>query len=135
MRYKVGNQVRVLPIVDMPEFSEAKIGKLAFIDDMRKYCNRIVSITKVREDDGVYQIAEDGGTFMWTDDMFDCKLKPTTKRIKSPQERFLETSYAECKADMEKWRERAINAERLLSALAAYAPKAEERLKKKKLTR
>ena len=37
MRYKVGNQVRVLPIVDMPEFSEAKIGKLAFIDDMRKY--------------------------------------------------------------------------------------------------
>ena len=29
MRYKVGNQVRVLPIVDMPEFSEAKIGKLA----------------------------------------------------------------------------------------------------------
>ena len=37
MRYKVGNQVRVLSVVDMPEFSEAKIGRLAFIEDMQKY--------------------------------------------------------------------------------------------------
>ena len=133
MRYKVGDKVQVKSATDIPESCPTEYGEVVTFADMLKWCGQTVTIARVLS--GIYLIAEDDGQNSWAEDMFQTKFNISPERRKTAQERFLETSYAECKADMEKWRERAIYAERLLSALAAYAPKAERRLKNKKLTR
>lgn len=133
MRYKVGDKVQVKSATDIPESCPTEHGEVVTFGDMLKWCGQTVTIARVLS--GIYLIAEDDGQNSWAEDMFQTKSNISPERRKTAQERFLETSYAECKADMEKWRERAIYAERLLSALAAYTPKAERRLKNKKLTR
>lgn len=39
-----------------------------FVDDMKKFCNKNVTITDVLSD--CYRIKEDEGTYRWTDLMF-----------------------------------------------------------------
>ena len=57
-RYKYGTEIG--ECISMPNYD--------FVDDMKKFCNKNVTITEVLSD--CYRIKEDNGTYGWTDLMF-----------------------------------------------------------------
>lgn len=71
-KYKVGDKVRVREWDDMvKEFGIDKSGdincRVAFIQEMKGLCGKIVTISNVKE--GSYKIKEDKEFWRWTDDM------------------------------------------------------------------
>ena len=82
MKYKVGDRVKVRSWNQMVnEYGVNECGdikmKPLFIDSMRKYCEKIVTIKEVC----------DCGDWFWSDDMFDIVEKNTTyvKKNKEPK--------------------------------------------------
>jgi len=47
-----------------------KYGEQSVVEDMMNYRGKVVTISKVLTN-GLYQIEEDGGSWIWTDEMFD----------------------------------------------------------------
>lgn len=85
MEYKVGDKVRVRKWDDMEkEFGTNGRSIITpgcyFVDNMKKYCNRIVTISSVK-DGGKYNIAEDNNCWIWCDEMFEpnFRLRPAHK--------------------------------------------------------
>ena len=77
-KFKVGDKVRVRQWNDMEkEFGTFPSGSIkttyAFVDDMKKYCDKVVTIASVISDR--YYIKEDCGTWNWSDDMFETKAQ------------------------------------------------------------
>jgi len=84
-KYKIGDVVTVKTWEEMakiifhmereygliyyPEIGECiSMPNYVFVDDMKKFCNKNVTITEVLSD--CYRIKEDKGTYGWTDLMF-----------------------------------------------------------------
>lgn len=79
MKYKAGDRVKVKSWNQMVNEYGVECNyiktKPLFVDPMRKYCEKIVTIREVY--DYHYYIKEDCGDWCWTDDMFDIVEKNT----------------------------------------------------------
>lgn len=79
MRYKVGDKVRVRQWDDMVEefgFSdktETGIGipGCIFVNNMKKFCNSVVTISKIECGNSRYLVEEDDEDWYWIDEMFE----------------------------------------------------------------
>jgi hypothetical protein len=73
MKYKVGDKVRVRSWDSMAKqfgvdsFGDIKVPNIFFVDMMREYCGKTLTITSVNESS--YQTK--GNTWHWTDEMFE----------------------------------------------------------------
>lgn len=75
MKYKVGDKVVIKNWDDMVEEFGLTIGgnidcKYCFLDKMAEYCGKTMTIKSI-EERGVYKMEEDGGTWNWSEDMFE----------------------------------------------------------------
>ena len=82
MEYKVGDRVRVRDLEWFERCCSRDIVSRqyeytsdanVFVEEMVKYCGKVVTITNVYDND--YSIKEDGGKWFWQDWMFECKLE------------------------------------------------------------
>lgn len=76
MKYKVGDKVRVKSLDWYKSHETSKLGyvdcgEMPFINTMVKFCNRIVTISKVNSKYGYYDIEDDDGVNGWTDEMIE----------------------------------------------------------------
>ena len=79
MKYKVGDKVRVKSLEwyndNKDKYSYVKCVHENFTKDMSKYCGDVVTIKRFYfssfNDTTTYNIAEDDGSYTWTDDMFE----------------------------------------------------------------
>ena len=75
MKYKKGDKVRVRQWKAMErefgadDFYSIKTPFYWVSPPMRKYCEKVVTITEVYDD--FYKVKEDNGIYNWTDDMFE----------------------------------------------------------------
>lgn len=73
MIYEIGDKVYVKSIdwynANKDIYGNVNVSKSFFIPSMKKYCGKMLTITEVL--DSHYKVAEDGGEFYWTDDMFE----------------------------------------------------------------
>jgi len=73
MKYKVGDRVEIKSCEKMKkEYGFTSYGTIAtgansFVCDMRKYCERVMTISKII--DGGYYMREDNGDWIWNDEM------------------------------------------------------------------
>lgn len=65
MKYKVGDKVRVREDLKVEEY----YGGIFFEDEMASFCGQMVTICEIIH--GYYEIEEDCGDFVWTDEMFE----------------------------------------------------------------
>ena len=82
MKYKVGDKVRIKSFdwyyKNRDRKNEVKCGRTPFIPEMVSFCEKIATISSVQSLLEVYRIKEDGGTFNWTDEMFEGNLEEET---------------------------------------------------------
>ena len=82
MKYKVGDKVRIKSFdwyyKNRDRKNEVKCGRTPFIPEMVPFCEKIATISSVQSLLEVYRIKEDGGTFNWTDEMFEGNLEEET---------------------------------------------------------
>ena len=75
MRFKKGDRVQVRDWDDMKDrygggdYGRAINCKANFVNSMRQYCHKTVTIRGVVYN-GTYRIEEDRGNYSWSDDMF-----------------------------------------------------------------
>ena len=98
MRYKVGDKVLVKSLdwyyQNRDRMEQVDCGNACFIRSMIKLCEKKVTISSVIPTLEVYRIKEDGGTFNWTDEMFEGLVEEDNnmnnidklKRISTPAE-------------------------------------------------
>ena len=82
MKYKIGDKVKVKTwerLVEEYGLKEIGFGEyipirnVDFIEDMKKFCGKVVTIDGIEKDD-TYTIAEDDWRWSWTDEMFEEKV-------------------------------------------------------------
>ena len=82
MNYKAGDKVRIKSFdwyyKNRDRKNEVKCGRTPFIPEMVPFCEKIATISSVQSLLEVYRIKEDGGTFNWTDEMFEGNLEEET---------------------------------------------------------
>ena len=82
MKYKVGDKVRIKSFDwyynNRDRKNEVKCGRAPFIPEMVSFCEKTATISSVQSLLEVYRIKEDGGTFNWTDEMFEGNLEEET---------------------------------------------------------
>ena len=75
MNYKAGDEVLVKSLdwyyQNRDKMEQVDCGNACFIRSMIKLCEKKVTISSVIPTLEVYRIKEDGGTFNWTDEMFE----------------------------------------------------------------
>ena len=76
MKFKVGDKVRVR--------EDLKVGKRyddwSFVEQMKEYKGRIVTIAKINDFNYTYDIVEDNGDCAWNDEMLE-PIKEQTKKL------------------------------------------------------
>lgn len=76
MKYKVGDKVKIKSLDwyndNKDYYGNVECGFYYFIEEMTKYCGKILTIGEVYRN--VYEVQEDEN-FIWTDDMFDSKIE------------------------------------------------------------
>jgi ribosomal protein S17 len=85
MKYKIGDKVRVREDLEIGDY----YGAQTFEYPMNKFIGTLVTISEVRKDE--YLIEEDG-TYGWTDEMFEGKVRESKKETeeKSPLQKIKE---------------------------------------------
>ena len=85
MKYKVGDKVLVKSLdwyyKNRDEIDQVDCGSACFIQSIVAFCGKIVTISSVQPLLKVYRIKEDGGTFNWTDEMFEGLVEEETKPL------------------------------------------------------
>lgn len=77
MKFKIGDKVRI-----RKDLKEGNDFNLYVTDDMEELAGKIVTITKVWENDGGrYYIKEDMYNYIWSEDMFENSTKPTKEEL------------------------------------------------------
>lgn len=78
MKYKVGDKVKIKSLDwyndNRDYYGNVECGFYYFIEEMTKYCGKILTIGEVYRN--VYELQEDEN-FIWTDDMFDSIIENT----------------------------------------------------------
>jgi hypothetical protein len=65
MKYKVGDKVRVRKDISVK-------GNWGFVEEMKQFIGKVVTISRlVDTDDDEYLILEDGGEYVWTNEIFE----------------------------------------------------------------
>ena len=82
MNYKAGDEVLVKSLdwyyQNRDRMEQVDCGNASFIRSMTTLCEKIVTISSVIPTLEVYRIKEDGGTFNWTDEMFEGLVEEET---------------------------------------------------------
>ena len=82
MNYKAGDEVLVKSLdwyyQNRDRMEQVNCGNACFIRSMIKLCGKKVTISSVLPTLEVYHIKEDGGTFNWTDEMFEGLVEEET---------------------------------------------------------
>ena len=85
MKYKVGDEVLVKSLdwyyKNRDKIDQVDCGSACFIQSIVTFCGKIVTISSVQPLLKVYRIKEDGGTFNWTDEMFEGLVEEETKPL------------------------------------------------------
>ena len=85
MKYKVGDEVLVKSLdwyyKNRDKIDQFDCGSACFIQSIVTFCGKIVTISSVQPLLKVYRIKEDGGTFNWTDEMFEGLVEEETKPL------------------------------------------------------
>ena len=81
LKYKVGDSVLIKSIdwynKYKDEDGDVSCGEFVFVEGMKKFCSEIMTIS---EDGGDgYLMLEDNHGYVWTDEMFECKVEEGTK--------------------------------------------------------
>ena len=82
MRYKVGDKVQIKSLdwyyEHRDRIDQIDCGNVCFVHNMTTLCEKIVTISSVIPTLEIYHIKEDGGTFNWTDEMFEGLVEEET---------------------------------------------------------
>ena len=85
MKYKVGDKVLIKSLdwyyEHRDRIDQIDCGNVCFIRSMTTLCEQIVTISSVIPTLEVYRIKEDGGTFNWTDEMFEGLVEEENKPL------------------------------------------------------
>lgn len=78
MKYKVGDKVKIKSLdwynANRNYYGNVECGFYYFIEEMSKYCGKILTIGEVYRNE--YELQE-GENFIWTDEMFDSIIENT----------------------------------------------------------
>ena len=90
MLYKVGDKVRVKSLkwynanrdreenINLIDTTDSQYN---FIEPMRGFCGKIVTIAGCSGNKGYYDVLEDNGEYFWTDEMFEDIIKEDEKMV------------------------------------------------------
>ena len=90
MKYKVGDKVKIKSLdwynANRNYYGNVECGFYYFIEEMSKYCGKILTIGEVYRNE--YELQE-GENFIWTDEMFDCFIEKDDVESKTTSEQMV----------------------------------------------
>ena len=96
MKYNVGDKVKIKSLnwylKNKDQHGDVDCcGEFCFTDDMAKYCGKIYTIVEKKCNGYKINIDTNSKSIVWTDDMFECLVKPTKNM--EPDERHFHICY------------------------------------------
>lgn len=93
LKYKIGQEVKIKSLDwysdNHDEYGDIDLGVTYFREYMSEYCGMTVTISEYNDFGVGYHICEDGGEYLWTDDMIESEVEKDEKLPTEPRKNFI----------------------------------------------